>query len=208
MSIAKVSRDFSSSKYSDLELSQKTSHVAEEMTENQYFPSPSPPLPFLIATNAEYIVALNKVEDGTRENTVIKNDRRKIVESILKQWAEYVQLTSGGDEAIILSSGFDVNKKPAFVGPLEKPTSLSVDAGNNRGSVKVECDVVMHASFYEFEHTEMPVVLNSIWMKRTSTKRKLIINQLISGKQYSFRVAGAASDPTRVWSDEIQSFVL
>ena len=64
------------------------------------------------------------------------------------------------------------------------------------------------ANFYEFEHSEMPIILNSIWTKLTSTKRKLIINQLISGKQYSFRVAGASSDPTRVWSDEIQSFVL
>ena len=208
MSIAKVSVDFSSNKFSDLELSQKAMHVGKEMRNNPNFITPTPELPVLETAMGDYEMALTNAEDGRKEDTVIKNDRRKILENILKPLAEYVQLTSGGDEAIILSSGFDVNKKPVFVGPLAKATSLSVKVGDNRGTVVVECDVVPHANFYEFEHSEMPIILNSIWTKLTSTKRKLIINQLISGKQYSFRVAGAASDPTRIWSDEIQSFVL
>ena len=208
MSIGKISIDFSTSKFSDNEIGLKAMHVNEEMKNNPNFLTPEPPLTGLETTTGEFIMALKNIEDGTKEDTVIKNDRRKILENILKPLAEYVQLTSGGDEAIILSSGFDVNKKPVFVGPLAKATSLSVKVGDNRGTVVAECDVVPHASFYEFEHSEMPIILNSIWTKLTSTKRKLIINQLISGKQYSFRVAGAASDPTRIWSDEIQSFVL
>ena len=208
MSIAKVSTDFSSSKFSDKEIGPKSMHIDAEMKTNPNFPTPEPPLTELETIIGEYVMALNKCEDGTKEDTVIKNDRRKDLEATLKLLANYVQLASEGDEAIILSSGFDVNKKREFIGPLDKATGLSVKVGDNRGTVVVECDVVPHANFYEFEHSEMPITPNSIWVKRTSQKRRLLINQLISGKQYSFRVAGAASDLTRVWSDEIQSFVL
>jgi hypothetical protein len=49
-------------------------------------------------------------------------------------------------------------------------------------------------------------VLNRV--HKTSTKRKLLIEGLSSGKQYVFRVAGAASDPSRIWSDKITTFVI
>jgi hypothetical protein len=126
----------------------------------------------------------------------------------LKTETDYVQLVSKGDEAIILSSGFDVNRKPAAIGSLTKATGLSIKAGENKGSIVANWNVVAHAGFYEFEYTAAPSNLTSIWLKKTSTKHKMLIDGLTSGKQYVFRVAGAGSDPSRNWSDEISSFVL
>ncbi|HEY6914853.1 MAG TPA: fibronectin type III domain-containing protein, partial [Paludibacter sp.] len=83
-----------------------------------------------------------------------------------------------------------------------------VKPGSNRGSVVVSCDVVANASFYVIEYTEGPVTADSIWIQKTTTKHKLLIEGLTSGKQYTFRVAGAGSDPSRVWSDDVSSFVL
>jgi hypothetical protein len=208
MSTSKVIRDFSSGRYSDSELSVKTSHVITEMTDNPNFPEPNPALSDLANANDNYSAALKKVENGSKEDTVVKNNLRKSLELLLKSETDYVQRISGGDEAIILSSGFDVNKKSTTVGPLDKPTGFSIAVGLNKGSVVVNCDVVSHASFYEFELTETPVTPNSIWLKKTSTKHKLLIEGLTSGKQYMFRVAGAGSDPSRNYSDEISSFVL
>jgi len=127
---------------------------------------------------------------------------------LLQKLADYVQVASGGDEAIILSSGFDVCKKPSTIGPLDKPENFKVAMGKNRGSVLLSCDVVNHAQFYEFEYTEGPATSNSVWTKVTITKHKLLIDGLISGKEYTFRVAGAGSDPSRVWSDTITTFVV
>lgn len=208
MGINKVIKDFSSGRYSDSELSVKASHVIEQMTKNASFPTPNPPLELIGESNAGFIVALQNVEGGSREDTVIKNNRRKIVENLLKLETDYVQQVSEGDEAIILSSGFDVYKKPGLVGPLAKATGLNLKAGENKGSIVAACNVVPNAAFYEFEYTDAPNHAGSIWIKRTTTKHKLLIDALTSGKQYVFHVAGAGSDPARNWSDEISSFVL
>lgn len=208
METFKVIRDFSSGRYSDPELSVMASHVVELMTGNVNFPNPNPTLDVITTANAAYLQALNKMQGGSKEDTVIKNNNRKIIESLLKTETDYVLQVSGGDEAIILSSGFDVNRKPTLVGPLAKATGLILKAGDNKGTIMVDCNVVARAGFYEFEYTVAPSTMTSIWLKRTSTKHKMLIDGLTSGKQYTFRVAGAGSDPSRNWSDEISSFVL
>jgi len=208
MDTFKVIRDFSSGRYSDPELSVMASHVIKLMTENAHFPNPNPALDVIATANEAYLASLNKAQNGSKEDTAIKNNNRKNLESLLKTETDYVQRISKGDEAIILSSGFEVNRKPTTVGPLVKATGLTVKAGDNKGSMAVNCNIVNRATFYEFEFTEAPSSPNSIWQKRTSTKHRLLIDGLTSGKQYIFRVAGAGSDPSRNWSDEISSFVL
>jgi len=131
-----------------------------------------------------------------------------MLEGLLKLLADYVQRTSDGDEAMILSSGFDVNKKPAPVGPLSRPEHIKVLPGDNKGSLIVNCDVVENANFYEVMYTQCPVSPDSVWIQKTTTKHKLQIDGLPSGKEFCFKVAGAGSDPSRVWSDLVYSFVL
>ena len=208
METFKVIRDFSTSRYTDLELSAKATHVVEQMTGNTNFPTPMPPLETITNANETYIINLGKVEGGNRQDTVNKNNSRKFVESLLQQETDYVQQIAQGDESLILSSGFDVNRKPSYVGPLPKAIGLMVKPGDNKGTMQAECKVVNNARFYEFEYTEAPIAPNCIWIVKTSTKHRLLIEGLTSGKQYVFRVAGAGSDSSRNWSDEIYSFVL
>lgn len=166
MANSKVLRDFSSSRYSDPELGVKSNHIVSLMTNPPHFTQPNPPLANISAGNDNCLAALDKVENGTKEDTVIKNNMRKVLELLLKSETNYVQQISLGDEAIILSSGFDVNKKPTVIGPLEKPTGFNITVGMNKGSVVASCDIVNHTSFYEFEHTIMLVTPNSIWLKK------------------------------------------
>ena len=208
MGNAKISKDFSNGKYSDAGLSSKTNYIVDQMTDNPAFATPTPPLKDVTDANNEYISALGKVEYGSKADTVIKNNLRAALIVLLKLLADYVQTTSNGDEAIILSSGFDVNKKPTTVGELDKPTGFSVKPGKNKGSVIASCNAVNNANFYEFEYMELPVTPNSVWIQKTSTKSKLQIDGFIRGKEYNYRVAAAGSDPSRVWSDEISSYVL
>jgi len=84
----------------------------------------------------------------------------------------------------------------------------TANGGGNRGTLLVSCDVVANASFYEFSYTEAPVTADSLWIQKTTTKHKLQVEGLTSGKQYTFRVAGAGSDPSRVWSYDVSSYVL
>jgi hypothetical protein len=205
---AKVSKDFSSNRYTDAELNVKAGHIVTCMTNNASFPNPLPTLAEVTTANAQYKESLDKVSDGSKADTVTKNNLRAALVLLLQLLADYVQVASQGDEAIILSSGFDVNKKPSTVGPLDKPQNFKVAMGQNKGSVVLSCDVVDHAQYYEFEYTEGIPTVNSIWMKLTSTKHKLLIEGMVRGKEYTFRVAGAGSDQSRVWSETITTFVL
>ena len=208
MGIVKVTTDFSSKNYTDTELSVKCTKVIDKMSGNQNFPNPTPSLQEIRDTNISYIASLAKADKGSADDRVIKNNWRAKVESQMKELSLYVQITSKGDDVIVSSSGLDVNKKPMAVGALPKPENVIVKIGNNMGSVWASCDAIASASFYEFDYAEVTAdgVLN--WIHKTSTKHKILIEGLTSGKQYVFRVAGAASDPSRVWSDRISSFVI
>ncbi len=208
MGNSKISIGFSSGKYTDAELSNKANFIYEKMTGNTNFVTPEPPLTDLKTANDTYIVSLAKAESGTKEDTVIKNNNRAMLIAVLKLLANYVQITSRGDEAVILSSGYDVNKKPSTVGQLSKPENLIVKQGGNKGTVVVACDVVAYANFYEFEYTESPATADSNWILRTTTRHRMEFDGLTSGKQYTFRVAGAGTDPSRIWSEEVTSYVL
>jgi len=208
MGNSKVSKDLSTSRYADSDLTVKTGHIVEKMTGNINFTEPEPALANVTAANNAFVLSIAKAQNGSKEDTVIKNNCRTVLETILKSEADYVQRISNGDEAIILSSGFDVNRRPGTVGQLDKPTNLTLMPGNNHGTLWFSCDVVANASFYVIEYTEGPVTADSVWIQTTTTKHKLLIEALTSGKQYFFRVAGGGSDPSRVWSDTVNSFVL
>jgi hypothetical protein len=208
MGTVKVTTDFSYKNYSDLELNVKSSNVVGNMTGNIYFPNPMPPLIEITETITSYDAALIKAENGTAEDRVIKNSWRAKLEGQMKDLSMYVQIASKGDDVIVSSSGLDVNRKPGAIGPLQKPVNVSVKMGNNMGSVWVSCDAIPSASFYEYDYAEVTADGTLNWIHKTSTKHKILIEGLTSGKQYVFRVAGAASDPSRVWSDRISSFVI
>ena len=194
METLKVTTDFSSRNYTDLELNNIACKVIDDMTDNEYFKTPIPTLAEVRAIQVSYAASLIKAEKGSPDDTVIKNSWREKLENALKDLGLYVQLTSKGDSMIISSSGFDVNKKPASIGPLLKPINVIVKMGPNAGSVYFSCDAVYGARFYVVEYAEVTAdgVLN--WITITSTKHKVLIEGLISGKQYVFRIAGAGSE--------------
>ncbi|MDR3652751.1 MAG: hypothetical protein P4L34_07260 [Paludibacter sp.] len=208
MGDAKVSTNFSTGKYTDTGLSTKTSYVVEKMTGNTLFATPTPSLKEITDANTNYMAALGKVQYGSKEDTVIKNNLRAALVVLLKQLADYVQTTSNGDEAVILSSGLDITKKPTTVGVLDKPVNFTVKPGKNKSTIMASCDKVDSANYYEVEFTETPVTATSVWRQRTSTKSKMDIDGFISGVEYAFRMCGAGSNPARVWSDIINSFIL
>jgi len=208
MGTAKVVKTFSSAKYTDSGLDVKAGYIIERMTGNAAYTNPVPSLDSLKLQVKNYHEALLNTQGGGKAETVIKNDLRKQLEEALSQEADYVQIASGGDEAIILSSGFDVRKKASTVGMLDKPTGFMVKMGENQGSVDASCDAVSYADFYEFGYTHTPVTPNSVWVTQTTTKRRKIIDGLPSGAELAFRVAGGGSDSSRVYSNVIVTYVV
>jgi hypothetical protein len=203
-----VSKNFSTSKYSDEALITKAQVIHDSINENAYYPSPEPALADLQTATNDLQAAIVKAKNGSKEDTAEKNAKRQALVDLLHRLSYYVQVTSKGDEATILSSGFDVNKQSGTVGVLPKPENFKVSTGGNKGTIELSCDAVDHANFYEYMYTKAPVTATSVWTTRTATKRKLLIEGLTSGQQYIFKMAAGGSDPNRTWSDEIASYVL
>lgn len=204
----KVSIDFSTNRYSDPALSRKVGTIIELMTGNPSFPTPAPTLEQVSTALAEFTSAMDKTAIGGPPQTVIKNQKRDALVALLKTLAEYVQLASNGDEGVILSSGYSVNKRPTPIGPLQKATGFTVMPGTNHGSVELSCNVIKGANSYIFEYTPTPILDESIWIKEISTKHKLQLEHLKRGVEFAFRVAGAGADPSRNWSEPVLSYVL
>ncbi len=208
MGNSKVIVDFSTTKYTDARLYSKANDIIHRMDGNPHFADIQHLLIHLREATTTYIAALAKTRGRSKKNTALKNQARTILIAMLKQIATHVQVISDGDSLIILNSGYDVKKKWSKVGPLSKPTNFKIKQGGNKGSIYLVCNPIAGARLYEFEYTEGIPTPNSIWIKVSSTKRKITIDELISGKQYTFRIAGGGSHPSRIWSDEISSYVV
>ena len=208
METSKVSIDFSMNKYTDKELLVKASYIISQMTGNTHFPSPVPTLDELTEGKDNFNTSLTKGEDGNRQNTVEKNNRRLALETLLRLEGAYVQSVSLGSEEIILTSGFDTNKKASPVGPLPMVTGIAAKSGLSRGSLEISWNVVPHTNMYEIKYTEAPINENSVWVYISVTKHKIVIEGFVQGKQYAFLIAAAGSDPSRNWSDVFTSFVM
>ncbi len=189
--------------YTDSGFYQKSEHIEQCMTGNPNFLTPTPTLLVLQAANVKYSGALAKAIDGTKQDTALKNQARAELEAILHDLGLYVQLNGKNDEAIILSSGFDIASTPTPIGVLAKPENFTVETGKSKGCIDVSLNPVNGARSYQFEYTDTPVTPTSVWHVVTCTAAFVTITGLVSGKEYAFRVTGIGSDPTRVYSDAI-----
>lgn len=196
------------SRYSDGDLSIKAKHIVTSLTGNSNYATPTPTLSAVSNAITAFDSATEAAVDGDKQSTALKKQKREELEALLNNLSLYVQLNGQDDEVILLSSGFDLKKAGTPVGVLPKPASIKVSPGDNSGSVKVVVAKVEGAKTYLFEYTLTPVTSDSVWTDVASTKTTAIIDNLISGKQYAFRVAGVGADTTLVYSDFITSFIL
>ncbi len=115
-----------------------------------------------------------------------------------------MQLTSNGDAAIMLDSGFEISKNPSPVGPLPKPTGFFA-LPKGKGEVLVGLDRIPGARMYQYEYKEASA---AEWTLDTNSKSKVLMTALASGKEYLFRVLPMGASEVREYSDEVSSFVL
>lgn len=198
----KVMIDFSKS--TDSELDQQAQAIFTAMTGNANFTTPAPPLTTLSEAIEDYQLALTQSATGDHAAVELKDQRRADLEEILRQLGLYVEMQSNGDAAIMLSSGFKISKSPSPIGPLPKPTGFEVKP-DGKGEIKLALDKIDGAKTYQFEYKQTTA---SDWNIQMSTKTRLMLTGLESGKEYDFRVLPIGTSDIREYSDEISSFVL
>ena len=204
----KVLNNFASSKYSDPAFQVFVIQLLEHMIDNPRFITPEPTLIAIKAALDNYSAALGKAKDGSKEATILKNNARIALEELIRQLALYVQNISSGDEAAIVSAGFEVSKQAAPIGPLPVPTGIKISAGSMRGSLYISWDSIKNANAYIVEYIEYPYAEMAVWCHIGCTRSSATIPNLTRGKQYAIRITAIGSDPSRQTSDEFLSFVM
>lgn len=171
------------------------------MTGNPNFPSPNPTL-------ADTTIALDALEvsqtgmDGARAKTVERNLRLKVVKRLLAQLYAYVENIANGDVMIALSSGFESRSPRNPIGILPAPAGIEAKNTVVEGRVLLKWSKVQKSSGYWIEWTQD--VTQSVWPKATTSKKaKVMIDGLVPGERYYFRVATISSEGYEGYSDVI-----
>lgn len=187
----------------DTRLDQKADEVLQGMTANTHFPTPTPPLTEVEAARDDYREALTQAASGGKVAVEIKKQKRAALVGLLRTLAQYVQLNSKDDEAIMLSSGFSVSRT-ASTGPLPKPQNFRTKVAG-KGNIEVSLKKVVGARTYQYEYRKTGT---ETWQTLLYSKSKVLLTDLESGIEYEFRVLPIGTSLVREYSNIIKSYVL
>ncbi len=189
------------------ELLQIAGVVYDKMKDNPSFPDPLPSLDRLKNDTDKLAKTYKDSLNGGKDLKQLMYMAEDKLRETIMQVSSYVQMISGGNEAIILSSGFGIsspNRKPK---PMPTPQNLRLELTDTPGEVLLRWKPVTRSVGYITEFTETGADDKS-WLRcDTCTKAKLLVKGLTPGKNYWFRVKAlgtmgesAASDPVVKWA--------
>ncbi len=179
--------------------------VVTNMTENPNFPNPNPTLDVLRTATDNMSSAANEVE-AARKTVQVKmsllSQQESIFDGVITQMGTYVDNTSNGDEAIILSAGMDIQKEKSPASLPDKITSVNATSGDSAGEIDLSWDRVNNAKSYV---VETAINATSLEWKHAliSTKSKAELTGLTTGAAYQIRVAAVGSLGQGPWSDPV-----
>lgn len=181
------------------------SEILQAMTGNASFTAPNPTLAALTASRDALQTKINDVrakENTWRAAVAARGVQEDATTLLFTQLSSYVQNVSGGDEAKILSSGFQVRSAPAPI-TMVAPANLRATTGDSEGEIDLAWDRVRGASSYIIECREQTETTLSPWQAvKAVTQSRFTVTGLTGGKIYAFRVRAIGTQGEGPWSDE------
>ncbi len=201
--MSKIIIDFS--KLRDAELDQKAQTILTEMAvQAAVFTDPVPSLTVLETALEDYRIAMAAAADRGLHAVEVKRQKRKVLETTLRQLGWYVLQVAHDDRAVLLSSGYRVRKEKTSAGILPRPAGFMVRC-EEVGRVLMRVKTHRNTRSYNFQYRKAG---NEVWIEVNSTRSSIVIDGLESGARYQFRAAYIGANPTRTFSDVLESYVL
>jgi hypothetical protein len=197
----KVRTDFS--RYTDSDLVSFNDAIQEAIPGSGFFPTPSPALTVVAAATADFQAAMAAAAVGGTAQTDFKNQARDVLIDLFQQLGAYVQLVSAGDVGKMKASAYPTSKIPTPVGPLGKPENFNLSPAK-KGQLFMSVKRPYGAKNFLFEYK---LVDAEVWITVSTTKSKIVISGLQSGKEYMCRVLPCGTSDERTYSDVISCFV-
>jgi hypothetical protein len=181
---------------SDLALLQMIRASVEQIQDNPQFPNPIPDQDLMREALSDFADSITEVE-SLRTAAMAANARkdtlRAVLERLYSQRGSYVAIVSNGNPTLIMGGGLAVRKAPSPVGSLAPPQNLACELSNVAGRMIVTWDASGQALGYIVQRAAITAdqpERDYPWESLpVCSKRKLILDDLIHGQRYAFRVA-------------------
>ena len=175
-----------------------------KMTGNANYTNPVPPLTEIETKLETFETALDNVSRIDKLSIETKNAARLDLENTLRTLCYYVNQQGKGDATVLLSSGFDINKAKESPGPLPPPAGFVVEVAG-KGKMKLRVKANKYALTYMFQYKPAD---EEVWTEVTSSRSRIILENLESYRVYDFRATYIGTHPSRSFTPVIQSVVL
>lgn len=119
------------------------------MTGNANFPTPDPALVELKGARETLETAITDAATGDHTKIFERNVAEAELDQIIVRLALYVTNVANGDAVVILSSGFELRKEAAPIGPLPAPADLRAHTGPQPGTVDLRWRPEHGAYYYQ-----------------------------------------------------------
>ncbi|MGE0088540.1 MAG: hypothetical protein AB7S50_03590 [Bacteroidales bacterium] len=171
--------------------------VVTNMTDNPSFPSPDVSLLTVIEAVNKLEASMIAAMDGGKVAKVLMHEAEADVIEIFRKLASYVERVANGDEAIMLSSGFNLSKERVSIKRLE----LNVTQNDFPGTVSLKRRAVEGAMSYLWQYcqNDSPVTEDGWIFAGASAQTKFQITNLSTTGKYWFRSAAVTREGTTAY---------
>ncbi|MDZ4846475.1 MAG: fibronectin type III domain-containing protein [Chitinophagales bacterium] len=212
MSVVRIKFGFSSKNATEVAV------MATEITTKMgSFPliyvSPNPPLADVITANELLVDAI--VNSADRDSTMIqiRKEKREIVENLLTLLGNYSVNITKGDKISLEKGGWQVVERGTPVqSPLPPVQNVqSAFIKGQSGAMKLEWDGVKKGvgSYLIQQTVSSPISPDVVWENAGySKKTRIVLEGLVPGTIYSWRIAAVGKDGLGGFSDAISSMAV
>lgn len=185
---------------------EKGRNVVANMKDNPKFATPDVPVETLEAKTEELETCRIDALNGGREAAALLRQKVAEWDDMMRKEANYVDRIADGDEVIILSAGFDLEKQPA---PAVR-SEFSVELGEKSGSVELHRQAVQGAKSYiwQFCMGDAPAPENEWIIAQVTSKASVELTGLKPLTRYWFRVAVVTAAGTSDYCQPIMQVVI
>lgn len=194
-------------KFKGAEKIQTARSIIGKMNNNASYTTPSPTLDEVEQAVDAFEASYEAARGGGVDKKATQHDDEKALNTLMSQLADYVQSTSKGNEAIILSSGMGIKSKATAPQVLPAPVALKATPRTNSGEVDLKWKRVEDAKSYMIQSTATPDDATSWETLDTCTKASHTVTGLTSLSNMWFRIAAVGPKGKSQWSDPAKSVV-
>lgn len=192
---------------------EKGDFIVESMTGNPNFPSTETTAMLTAVSNASKNLAdANlKAATGNRADVAKANELAVVLDNAINAVVLYVQGKANANpdnaKSIIESAGLQVRKTPSPVPAPEAVKVIEAEYTNTPKSIMVSWKMPKHATQSFVYMTSTPDVANSWVLVNSLQGRKLLVDNLVSGTRYYFKVVVANRRNEKSGDSDIASTV-